>query len=983
MKQHERRHPMPSEFNSSASNQPQAMSATALTAMFLQSAMHDSEDDYQRSLTKPGFPHWDAVIITASNEQQALGYQEQIKYRKSMNRLPAGTEFFIVPDRDNKRVGSAGSTLSVIRELRQRYGSFSGKRFLCIHAGGDSKRCPQYSALGKLFSPVPLEIDGEPATLFDVFLQSMASMPGRMREGMLLLSGDVILLFSPLMCDFGSSDASVISFKENVDTGKDHGVYLAGESGNVKKFLHKQSIERLTELGAVDERGNCSIDTGVIELSPVILDKLYSLVDTEEKYVSLVNDRVRLSLYGDIAYCLAEESSLDEFYSEKPEGEMCDELRAARKLLWDAIGMHTMKLLNLAPAKFVHFGTTWEIMALMDHGYKEYESLGWRKQINSSISNPETAGVNSVLSPKAEIGKGCYLENSYVHSGVKLGDNVFLSYVDLEEGSVPSDTAVHALKLRNGKFVCRVWPVNSNPKDFWDEPRYRECDTIREAVSSSLNDYMNGFIHTAPSSALHSLHSSFNEADPHAVLDWSRRMEELVRMDSVSRMIKEGRPARETADILRSDHLSAIQKEWLADELNGLDLSVLPEFSYALRLQYYLGTALNDDSAISECFKIIADTVMKNALGNLHYNENLRIVSDSVSVKLPLRVNWGGGWTDTCPHCLENGGAVINAAISLNGELPVEVRIIRIPEYKIVFDSRDMDGHGEFSEIESLQETGDPYDLFALQKACLLACGIIPGSGGDLAEILARLGGGFEMHSEVTNVPKGSGLGTSSILSAAAVKAVFEFTGRNYTEDDLYATVLAMEQIMSTGGGWQDQVGGITPGIKFITSEPGISQQISVEHVRIPDVVKKELSERFCIIYTGQRRLARNLLRDVVGRYVGNEPDSLFAHKEIQKSAVLMKFALERGDTDEFARLLDSHWKLSKMLDEGSSNTLIDQIFLTIDDLIDARMVCGAGGGGFLQVMLKRGISKTDVHKRLKSVFQDFPVDLWDCEIVY
>lgn len=974
---------MLSEFGRTEGNQRSAMSATTLTAMFLQSAMHDSEDDYRRSLTKPGFPHWDAVIITASNEQQAIGYREQIEYRKSRNRLPSGTEFLIVPDRENKRVGSAGSTLSVIRELRQHCGSFSGRRFLCIHAGGDSRRCPQYSALGKLFSPVPLEIDGEPATLFDMLLQSMASMPGRMRDGMLLLSGDVILLFSPLMCDFGSSEASVISFKENVDTGKDHGVYLAGGNGNVKRFLHKQSVERLTELGAVDERGNCCIDTGVIELSPVILDKLYRLVDTEKKYISIVNDRVRLSLYGDIAYCLAEDSSLVEFYTEKPEGEMCDELKAARKLLWEAIGEHTMKLLNLAPAKFVHFGTTREIMTLMDHGYQEYASLGWKKQINSSIHNESTSGYNSVLSPKANIGKGCYLENSYVHSGVKLGDNVFLSCVELEEGAVPSGTAVHGLKLRNGKFVCRVWPIDSNPKEFWDEPRFRECATIREAIASSLSDYINGTVTHAPDSVMHSLQSSFNEADPYAVISWSRRMDELVRMNSVSRMIKQGIPAREAAAVLRSAQLSRIQKEWLDHELKGLDLSVLPDFSYALRLQYYLGTALHDDSFISESFRIIADTVMKNAVGNLHYDQSLHIVSHSVTVRLPLRVNWGGGWTDTCPHCLENGGAVLNAAVSLNGELPVEVRIFWIPEHKIVFDSRDMDVHGEFYDIEPLQKTGDPYDLFALQKACLLACGILPGTGGTLDKILSRFGGGFEMHSEVTNVPKGSGLGTSSILSAAAVKAVFEFTGRDYSQDDLYATVLAMEQIMSTGGGWQDQVGGVTPGIKFITSGPGISQKLSVEPISISESAKKELSERFCILYTGQRRLARNLLRDVVGRYVGNEPDSLFAHKEIQKTAVLMKFALERGDIDEFAHLLDSHWKLSKMLDQGSSNTLIDQIFYTIDDLIDARMVCGAGGGGFLQIMLKRGVTKAAVHERLKSVFQDFPVDVWDCEIVY
>lgn len=89
------------------------------------------------------------------------------------------------------------------------------------------------------------------------------------------------------------------------------------------------------------------------------------------------------------------------------------------------------------------------------------------------------------------------------------------------------------------------------------------------------------------------------------------------------------------------------------------------------------------------------------------------------------------------------------------------------------YGSRDMDVHGEFDTIEPLQATGDPYDPFALQKACLLACGIIPREGHTLGEILERLGSGFVMHSEVRNVPKGSGLGTSSILSAACVKAVF------------------------------------------------------------------------------------------------------------------------------------------------------------------------------------------------------------------
>ena len=294
-----------------------------------------------------------------------------------------------------------------------------------------------------------------------------------------------------------------------------------------------------------------------------------------------------------------------------------------------------------------------------------------------------------------------------------------------------------------------------------------------------------------------------------------------------------------------------------------------------------------------------------------------------------------------------------------------------------------MDVHGEFETIEPLQATGDPFDPFALQKACLLACGIIPKEGHRLEEVLQRLGGGFVMHSEVTNVPKGSGLGTSSILSAACVKAVFEFMGIAYTEEDLYSHVLAMEQIMSTGGGWQDQVGGVTPGMKYITSMPGIDQQLKVSHVEIPEETKRELDERFVLIYTGQRRLARNLLRDVIGRYVGNEPDSLFALEEIQKTAVLMRFELERGNVDGFAKLLDYHWELSKKVDAGSSNTLIEQIFGSIEDLVDGKLVCGAGGGGFLQVILKKGVTKRDVEKRLSGVFMDSMVRVAECRLVW
>lgn len=978
-----------------------------LHSLFLSQAYQDCWDDYNRALKLKNFPRWDYVILTASNEQQAEGFRRQIDERRDF--LPTSTKFVAIPDRDGKRVGSGGATLEVLKYLHEQEGTYDKLRVLVIHSGGDSKRVPQYSALGKLFSPVPHRLpNGRNSTLFDEFMISMSSVPSRIREGMVLLSGDVLLLFNPLQIDYNNVGAAAISFKENVETGKNHGVYLNGENGNVKCCLQKKPVEELRRVGAVNEADCVDIDTGALIFSTKMMESLYSLISAPSDYDKYVNEKTRLSLYADFLYPLAEDSTQENFYLEKPEGEFCNELTEARKRVWEVLRPYRMKLLRLAPAKFIHFGTTREILELMCGGVEEYSDLGWSRLVGSSINN-ETAGYNSVLSSCASVGENCYLEVSYVHSRAKVGKHCVLSFVDIHDEVIPDDVVLHGLKQRDGKFVVRIFGVNDNPKEnklfgknlddvaarlgadlwngekhtLWAAELYPEKDTIKEAVASALNLYaiVNG---ETPSDSSEiaawkvedrkSLCSGFNSADPDAIIAWNKRMADLVAMDEITKAIRSRIPAQ---NLPKRKSLTKIQKHWLEKRLSRAD------FSEKLRLHYYLGVILEDENEIQECFRTIQTEVLDATVRKLTYNENARIVMDKHTVKLPLRVNWGGGWSDTPPYCNENGGTVLNVAILLNGDKPVKVTLEKIKEHKIVFDSRDMDAHGEFDSIEELQRTGDPFDTFALQKACLLACGIIPKEGHDLNEILDRLGGGFVMNSEVTNVPKGSGLGTSSILSAACVKAVFDFMGIAYTEEDLYSHVLAMEQIMSTGGGWQDQAGGITPGLKYITSMKGIEQKLNVVHVNIPEETKKELDERFCLIYTGQRRLARNLLRDVIGRYVGNEPDSLFALEEIQKTAVLMRFELERGNTDGFARLLDYHWELSKKVDKGSSNTLIEQIFSSIEEFIDGKLVCGAGGGGFLQVILKKGVTKKQVSDRLHEVFMDSLVDVADCKLLW
>ena len=119
-----------------------------------------------------------------------------------------------------------------------------------------------------------------------------------------MLSGDVLLLFNPLQIDFQNEGAAAISFKEHVDTGKDHGVYLNDGNDHVARFLHKQTEDMLRENGAVNDIGCVDLDTGAVILSTGLMDALFSLISTDgrldqQKFDEFVNEKARISFYGD------------------------------------------------------------------------------------------------------------------------------------------------------------------------------------------------------------------------------------------------------------------------------------------------------------------------------------------------------------------------------------------------------------------------------------------------------------------------------------------------------------------------------------------------------------------------------------------------------------------------------------------------------------------------------------------------------------
>lgn len=958
--------------------------------LFLRQSYLDGYEAYKLSLTeskrKP--EPWDYVILTASNESQAESYREQIDFRLAEGKLPKSTHYAVIPDPDGKRVGSGGATLNVLRYIREHEDTFTGKKILVIHSGGDSKRVPQYSACGKIFSPVPrLLPDGRRSTLFDEFIIGMTSVPSRIQDGMLVCSGDVLLLFNPLQLDFYGDGAAALSIKENVNTGKNHGVFLGDEHGNVGSFLHKQTEEKLSSVGAVDENGNVDIDTGAIILSSRILNDLYTLVDSETGAQAYINEHVRLSFYADFVYPLATDSTEEQYYKEIPEGDFSPELTACRRELWRVLSGYKMKLLRFSPSSFIHFGTTRELLHLMTEEMPSFSFLDWSMLVNTNRTSSDFAVSHSYVSRKATVGAGSYIEDSYIHKNTVIGKDCVISGVTLDGETIPDGTVLSGLKLKDGKFVVRMYGVNDNPKEkLWfgksiDEPLWTYsvfpvCDTMAEAIAKTLSQQK--------TATMLSLAESFALADPTALIPWHKKLDDRIKAESLLAAIDNRIPADEAAKIFVNGISDRVISYLLtyAEKLNGDDLI---EFGKKMRIYYYLSRVVSGETqekCLTRCFGTISDAVVNASSGSIIYRKDAKIAKNEVITRLPVRVNFGGGWSDTPPYCLENGGVVLNAAITLNGNYPIEVVLKKLDENKIILTSADNGSYREFTELAPLVNCNNPSEPFALHKAALIACGVIPrtAEGYTLSDITDHLGGGVYLSTRVYGIPRGSGLGTSSILSGACVKGIYEFLGLNPTEDELYDRVMSMEQLMSTGGGWQDQVGGLAKGFKMLTSSPGILQKIRCTPLILSEETREALSSRYAIIYTGQRRLARNLLREVVGKYIGSNKDTVDAIYEVQRVAVLMRFELEKGNIDGFAALLNDHWKLSQKIDANCTNTCIDQIFGSIEDLIDGKMICGAGGGGFLQVVMKNGVTREDLHNRLNEIFGASGVEVWRCD---
>lgn len=338
-----------------------------------------------------------------------------------------------------------------------------------------------------------------------------------------------------------------------------------------------------------------------------------------------------------------------------------------------------------------------------------------------------------------------------------------------------------------------------------------------------------------------------------------------------------------------------------------------------------------------------------------------------------VRIDVAGGWTDTPPYCLNTGGNVVNLAIELNGQQPLQVYVKPCKELKVICRSIDL-GATEvletYDELSQFNRVGSP---FSIPKAALALCGFLPQFAREphatLRDALAAFGSGVEI-TLLSAIPAGSGLGTSSILAATVLGALSDFCGLGWDKSTICNRTLILEQLLTTGGGWQDQYGGVLHGVKLLQTGAGFDQTPVARW--LPDQLWEDPDMRPChlLYYTGITRTAKQILAEIVRGMFLNSHEHITLLGEMKQQALDMFDAIQRSDINEYGRLVRKTWGQNRALDAGTEPPLVAELCSKIDDLCSGYKLPGAGGGGYLYMVAK----DPDAAARIRRILHDNPL---------
>jgi len=900
-------------------------------------------------------------------------------------------QWFACSDSSGPPLGSGGGTANLLVEAWRSTGAsqnfsawLNSSRKLMLHSGGMSRRLPAYAPIGKLLMPIPVlrwsrgqRLD---QTLLDLATPEYSRVLAHAspRSVAMLVSGDTLMRVGNALPPLPDVDVVGLGMWGTPEKAKDFGVFFTprGNPHELAFFLQKPSPARIRELAATHLY---LFDTGMWLLSERAVTVLLQRCGWDATRQEFAGGRAaNYEFYSGFGLSLGTSPSQHD----------------------DAIHSLTCAVVPLPDATFHHFGTTAQMIesvsALQNLVLDETKLglAGARRHPDQYLQN---ARSNLVL--RREENHTLWVENSvlpdswrlaheHVFTGVPenqwdlhLEPGVCLDFVPLNDGK----TGVRAYGFRDtfsGALGDEQTKWFGRPARDWFAPRgltMEEC-----GLDAKTDIQFAALFPVLPSTEIEPRFLEWLFATvPDQSTTFAKLWRDLPRLSAQQLL--------EQADVkalharraeLRTACLAPLMRNHRWSVIYNLDLEATAG-EFARQPDALLEIAFNVQD---EPMSVVRDQMLRaavrrrrgasgwekfeaNAFGRLRElivreaqiqpsQPQRNVLEDQIVwARSPARLDIAGGWTDTPPYCIEFGGKVVNVAADLNGQPPVQVFAKLCERPELVVRSIDLGVEERLRTYAELETYAQPGSAFALAKAAFALAGFLPqfhadGGFDSLEKQLRAFGGGIEL-SLLAAVPKGSGLGTSSILAATVLAALSELCGLNWDRTVMYSRTLALEQMLTTGGGWQDQAGGLFRGIKLIETAPGLSQKPTLRW--LPEHLFSHVfaNRTMLLYYTGVTRLAKNILAEIVRGIFLNSPSHLSLIAEIGLNGETAAAAIQKCDFDLLAAAIRDRWDLMQCLDSGTNPPAIQSLLASVNDYLYAAKLLGAGGGGYLLMLAK------------------------------
>ena len=841
--------------------------------------------------------------------------------------LPAD-EYFCTCDPIGHRLGSGGGTTWLLEQAfeSEGQGSFdewlSREKRILIHAGGQSKRLPSYAVSGKILTPVPVfrwergqRLSQDLLSLqLPLYEKMMRLAPERIHT--MVVSGDVLIRATQPLQPVPDADVVCYGLWLDASVARNHGVFVSERRSPsvLKQMLQKPSVKTLSDL----QKDHFYLtDIGVWMLSDkavrLLMGKCYASNASNASHAR--NSPGAYDLYSEFGCALGTDPS-------KPD----EELRQLK-----------VAIVPLGGGEFYHFGTSREMISST---LKLQNLVNDQRRIMHLDRKPHPSiFVQNAITQIAftEENTNIWVENSFIGRRWKLTHDHVITGVPENDWDI---------SLEPGECIDVV-PVG---EDGYEVRRYR----IDEPVNSN----------------------------------------EVAERANLRRLFAQ-------REAFRKENWSALARNWRHSVFYQLDLADAAE--QFERLAIPMPPALPDDAPLmtrihdamfrgdsDKAFALLREgltgqgesgtgtqvshlrLMQSDGQAPVRQEPSLKVYDDQIVWgRSPVRIDIAGGWTDTPPYCLMEGGSVINLAIELNGQPPLQTYVRPSKERRIVLRSIDLGAVETVDSYEQLTDFMHVGSPFSIPKAALVLAGFGPaGVYQNLQEQLEAFGSGIEL-TLLSAIPAGSGLGTSSILASTVLGALNDFCGLGWDKNEIGHRTLMLEQMLTTGGGWQDQFGGVLGGVKLLQTVRGFDQSPQVRWLPNDLWTSPEYRPCHLLYYTGITRTAKHILAEIVRRMFLNHGGEIRLLREMKEHTMEMYEAIQQNDFLRTGGLIRQTWQQNQTLDSGTNPPAVMAQTDRIDDLCLGYKLPGAGGGGYLYMVAK----DPGAAARIKQILLEHPLN--------